>query len=70
MRKWIKRKRIKIKMMSHLKRMKLIKGQIKMIKTRKMIEKFKIKDHCTQESIKQFKEITPSTPFLVTSTRG
>jgi hypothetical protein len=42
----------------------LIKGEMKMIK------KFKIKDHRTQESTKQFKEITPSTPFLVTSTRG
>jgi hypothetical protein len=33
-------------------------------------QKFKIKDNRTQESIKQFKEITPSTPYLVTFTRG
>jgi hypothetical protein len=45
-------------------------GEMKMIKTRKMIKRFRIKDHHTQESTKQFKEITPSTPFLVTSTRG
>jgi hypothetical protein len=70
MRKWLKKKRIKIKMMSHLKRRTLIKGEMKMIKTRKMIKKFRNKDHRTQESTKQFKEITPSTPYLVTSTRG
>jgi hypothetical protein len=70
MRKWLKRRRMKIKTMSHLKRRTLIKGELKMIKTRKMIKKFKTKDHRTQESTKQFKEITPSTPFLVTSTRG
>jgi hypothetical protein len=60
---------MKIKTMSHLKRRTLIKGEMKMIKARKMIKKFKTKDHHTQESIKQFKEITPSTPFLVTFTR-
>jgi hypothetical protein len=54
----------------YLKRRTLIKGEMKMIKTRKMIKKFRIKDHHTQESIKQFKEITPSTPYLVTFTRG
>jgi hypothetical protein len=70
MRKWLKKKRMKIKTMSHLKRMALIKGEMKMLKTRKMIKRFRIKDHHTQESTKQFKEITPSTPFLVTSTRG
>jgi hypothetical protein len=42
----------------------------RMIKIRKMVKRFRIKDHQTQESTKQFKEITPSTPFLVTSTRG
>jgi hypothetical protein len=56
-------------MMSHLKRRTLIKGEMKMIKTRKMIKKLGIKDHHTQESTKEFKEITPSTPFLVTFTR-
>jgi hypothetical protein len=70
MRKWLKRKKNKIKTMSHLKRRTLIKGEMKMIKTRKMIKKFGIKDHRTQESTKQFKEITLSTPFLVTFTRG
>jgi hypothetical protein len=54
----------------HLKRRTLIKGEMKMIKTRKMIKKFRIKDHHTQESTKQFKEITPLIPFLVTSIRG
>ena len=45
-------------------------GEINMIKTRKMIKRFGIKDRHTQESTKQFKEITLSTLFLVTSTRG
>jgi hypothetical protein len=67
---WLKRKKIKIKTMSHLKRRTLIKGEMKMIKTRKMIKRFGIKDRHTQESTKQFKEITPSTPYLVTSRRG
>jgi hypothetical protein len=40
------------------------------MKTRKMIKRFKIKDRHTQESTKQFKEITTSTPYSVTSTRG
>jgi hypothetical protein len=61
---------MKIKTMSHLKRRTLIKGEMNMIKTRKMIKRFRIKDHHTQESTKKFKEITQSTPFLVTSTRG
>jgi hypothetical protein len=70
MKKWLKKRRMKIKMMSHLKRRILIKGEMKMIKTRKMIKRFRIKDYHTQESTKQFKEITPSTPFLVTFIRG
>jgi hypothetical protein len=70
MRKWLKKKRMKIKTMSHIKRRTLIKGDMKMIKTRKMIKRFRIKGHLTQESTKQFKEITLSTPFLVTFTRG
>jgi hypothetical protein len=70
MRTWLKKKRMKIKTMSHLKRRTLIKGEMKMIKTRKMIKKFKTKDHRTQESTKQFKEITSSTPFLVIFIRG
>jgi hypothetical protein len=70
MRKWLKRTRIKIKTISHLKRRTLINEEMKIMKTRKMIKRFRIKDHHTQESTKKFKEITPSTPFLVTSTRG
>jgi hypothetical protein len=66
----IRLKKMKIKTMSHLKRRTLIKGEMKMIKIRKMIKKLGIKDRHTQESTKQFKEITPSTPFLVTFTRG
>jgi hypothetical protein len=57
-------------MMSHLRRRTLIKGEIKMIKTRKMIKRLEIKDHHTQESTKQFKEIAPSTPYLVTFILG
>jgi hypothetical protein len=45
-------------------------GEMNIIKTRKMIKRLEIKDRHTQESIKQFKEIIPSTPYLVTSTRG
>jgi hypothetical protein len=63
------KKRIKIKTMSHLKRRTLMKGEMKMIKTRKMIKRLEFKYHRTQESTKQFKEVTPSTPYLVTSTR-
>jgi hypothetical protein len=70
MRKRLKNKTMKIKTMSHLKRKTLIKGEMKLIKKRKMSKRFKIKDHRTQESTKQFKEITPSTPYLVTSIRG
>jgi hypothetical protein len=64
MRNWLKKKKMNIKTMSHLKRWTLIKGEMKMIKTRKIIKRFKVKDHRTQESTKQFKEITLSTPFL------
>jgi ribosomal protein L19E len=45
--------------MIHLKRRTMIKGEIIMIKTRKMIKKYRIKDRHTQESTKRFKEITP-----------
>ena len=62
--------KMKIKRMSHLKRRTWIKGEMKMTKTRKMINKFMVKDRHTQESTKQFKEITPSTPSLVTFIRG
>jgi hypothetical protein len=47
MRTWLNKKRMKIKTMSHLKRRTLIKGDMKMIKIRKMIKKFKIRDHRT-----------------------
>jgi hypothetical protein len=45
-------------------------GEMKIMKTRKMIKRFEIRDRHTQESTKQFKEITTSIRFLVTSTRG
>ena len=70
MRKWLKRMRNEIKMMSHLKRRILIKGETKIMKIRKMIKKLGIKDRHTQDSSKQFKEITPSTPLLVIFMRG
>jgi hypothetical protein len=66
----LRKKRMKIKMMSHLRRKTLIKGEMRMIKTKKMIKRFGIKDRYTQESTKQFKEITPSTPYSVTFIRG
>jgi hypothetical protein len=49
----------KIKKMSHLKRRTMIKGEMTMIKTRKMSKKYRVKDRHTQESTKRFKEITP-----------
>jgi hypothetical protein len=55
----IRPKMRKIKRMSHLKRRTMIKGGIKSIRTRKMIKRFRVKDRLTQESTKQFKEITP-----------
>jgi hypothetical protein len=66
----LKLMKMKIKKMSHLKRRTLIKGEMKIMKTRKMIKKLGNKDRHTQESTKQFKEITPSTPYLVTFIRG
>jgi hypothetical protein len=66
----LKKKRMKIKRMSHHKRRTLIKGEMMIMKTRMMNKKFRIKDRHTQESTKQFKVITPSTPFLVIFTRG
>jgi hypothetical protein len=52
----LKTMKMKIKRMSHLKRRTMIKGEMKLIKTRKMI---RVKDRLTQESIKRFKETTP-----------
>jgi hypothetical protein len=66
----LKRMKMQIKTMSHLKRRTLIKGEMKIMMTRKMIKKLGIKDRHTQESTEQFKEITPSTPFLETTIRG
>jgi hypothetical protein len=45
-------------------------GEMKLIKTGKMIKRYRVKDCHTQESTKRYKEITPSTPFLVISIRG
>jgi hypothetical protein len=59
MRNRLKTMKIKIKRMSHLKRRTMIKREMKMIQKRKMSRKFRVKDRHTQESIKQFKEITP-----------
>jgi hypothetical protein len=66
----LKMMKMKIKRMSHLKRRTMIKGEMKLMKTRKMIKKYRDKDHHTQESTKQFNEITPSTPCSVTFIRG
>jgi hypothetical protein len=63
-------KMMKIKRMSHLKKRTMIKGETKSMRTRKMIKKFRVKDRHTQESTKQFNEITPSTPSVVTFIRG
>jgi hypothetical protein len=64
--------RLKImkKKMSHLKRRTMIKGEMTIIKTRKMIKKYRVKDRLTQESTKRFKEITPWTPSSVIFIRG
>ena len=56
----LKMMKIKIKRMSHLKRRTMIKGEMKLMKTRKMIKKYRDKDCHTQESTKQYNEITPS----------
>jgi ASC-1-like (ASCH) protein len=66
----LKMMKIKIKRMSHHKRRTMIKGDMIMIKIRKMVKKFRVKDRHTQESTKQFNKITPSTPSLVTFIRG
>jgi hypothetical protein len=70
MRNKLKMMRMKIKKMSHLKRRTMIKGEMKIMKTRTMIKKFRVKDRHTQESTKQFNEITPSTRYSVTFIRG
>jgi hypothetical protein len=52
----LKRMKMKIKKMSHHKKGTMIKGEMLMIKTRKMM---RIQGRHTQESTKQFNEITP-----------
>jgi hypothetical protein len=53
----LKMMEMKIKRMSHLKRRTMIKREMTIIKTRKMIKKYK--DRHTQESTKRYNEITP-----------
>jgi hypothetical protein len=55
----LKMMKMQIKRMSHLKRRTMIKGEMTIIKTRKIIKKFRVKNCLTQESTKRFKEITP-----------
>jgi hypothetical protein len=57
----------KIKMLSHLKRRAMIKGEMPMIKMRKMN---KFQDRHIQESTKQSNEITPWTPSSAIFKRG
>jgi hypothetical protein len=67
MRRKLKMMKMKIKRMSHLKRRTLIKGEMTMIKTRKMN---RVKDRHTQESTRRFKEITSWTPSSAIFIRG
>jgi hypothetical protein len=46
----IRLKMMKIKRMSHLKRRTMINGEMKLLKTRKMIKRYRVKDRHTQES--------------------
>jgi hypothetical protein len=48
----IRLKTMKIKKMSHLKRRIMIKGEMTMNKTRKMVKKNRVKNRHTQESTK------------------
>jgi hypothetical protein len=70
MRNKLKKKKIKSKTMRHLKKRALIMGEMKLNKTRRMSKRFRLNDHLTQETTKQFNKITPSTPSLVTFKRG
>jgi hypothetical protein len=63
----LKMMEMKIKRMSHLKRRTMIKGEIELIKTRKMI---RVKDRHIQESTKRYNEITPWTPSSAIFIRG
>jgi hypothetical protein len=51
--------KMNIKKMGHLKRRTMIKGDMTVIKTRKMSKKYRVKHRHTQESIKRFREISP-----------
>jgi hypothetical protein len=66
----LKMMKMKIKRLSHPKKRSMIRGEMMIIKTRKMSKKFRVNDRHTQESTKQSNEITPSTLFLVTFIRG
>jgi hypothetical protein len=66
----LKAMEMKTKRMSHLKRRTMIQGEMKIMKTRNTSKKYRVKDRHTQESTKQFNEITPSTPSSVTFIRG
>jgi hypothetical protein len=57
----LKKKRNKCRITRKLKRMAWIKREKKKSKKMWMIKRFKLQDYLTQESIKQFKEITSST---------
>jgi hypothetical protein len=59
MRNKLKVMKMMIKRMSHLKRRTMIKGEMTMIKIRKMIKKNRVKDRHTQESTKRYNGITP-----------
>jgi hypothetical protein len=56
----------KINKIRHLKMTAMIKGEMQLIKTRRM----KNQGRHTQESTKQYNEITPSTPSSATFIRG
>jgi hypothetical protein len=43
----LKMMKLKIKRLSHLKRRTMIKGEMKIMKTRKMLKKFRVKDRHT-----------------------
>jgi hypothetical protein len=47
MRNWLKKKKIKFKTMSHLKKRALVKGYMKLNKTRRMSKRFRLNDHLT-----------------------
>jgi hypothetical protein len=48
----------------------MIKGEMTIIKTRKMIKKYRVKDRHTQESTKRYNEITLSIPSSAIFIRG